>query len=153
MVRRLPIFLSLMVFLVAACGDGSVVAGSGDGDGDDEPQALLDDARSQWSEADLTSYRLTIRELCFCPETVWIDDVADGEIIGHEAGSDESLFDPGARTMDDLFDEVQAAIDGGFATLDLDFDPETGALRRYWVDVNVQMADEEHGVEVELRSS
>jgi hypothetical protein len=50
--------------------------------------------------------------------------------------------------MDDLFDEVQAVIDTGYASLELEVDPETGALVRYWVDVDERMADEEHGVEV-----
>jgi hypothetical protein len=50
--------------------------------------------------------------------------------------------------METLFDEVEAVIAESYATLELDFDPETGGLRRYWVDVRETMADEEHGVEV-----
>ena len=47
-----------------------------------------------------------------------------------------------------LFTAVQMVIDEGYATLDLEFDPETGALVRYFVDIDRRMADEESGVEV-----
>jgi hypothetical protein len=89
-----------------------------------------------------------MRELCFCPETVWTDTIAAGEVVAHEAASDDSFFDPGERTMEDLFDDIEDVIDNGFATLDLEFDDETGAVERYWVDIEELMADEEHGVEV-----
>jgi hypothetical protein len=89
-----------------------------------------------------------MRELCFCPETIWADTITDGVVVAHEAVSEDSLFDPGERTMEDLFDDIDDVIDNGFATLDLDFDEDTGALVRYWVDVEEMMADEERGVEV-----
>jgi hypothetical protein len=91
---------------------------------------------------------LTLREVCFCPESVWVETVVEGVIASHEPAAEGGFYDPGPRAMDDLFDEVQAAIDAGYASLELEVDPETGALVRYWVDVDERMADEEHGVEV-----
>ncbi len=165
--RLLALLALLTVFAlaVAACGDDTPVETGDDGSSTtttaapttsvpnidpDSPAARLAAARARWADEGPGSYRLTMRQLCFCPETVWSDTVVDGEVVAHDPVSDDSFFDPGERTMDDLFDEVQLAIDTGFATLDLEFDEETGALVRYWVDVEEMMADEEHGVEVVL---
>lgn len=155
--------MAAFVLVVAACGDDTPVETGDDGSSTtttlapstsvpnvdpEAPEARLAAARARWADVGPTSYRLTMRELCFCPETVWTDTVVDGAVVSHEPESDDSFFDPGERTMDDLFDEVELFIVNGFATLELDFDEETGALVRYWVDVDEMMADEEHGVEV-----
>jgi hypothetical protein len=50
--------------------------------------------------------------------------------------------------MEMLFDEIDTAITAGYATLDFEFDPATGAVIRYWVDIDERVADEEHGVDV-----
>ncbi|MDG2232472.1 MAG: DUF6174 domain-containing protein, partial [Ilumatobacter sp.] len=76
------------------------------------------------------------------------DTVVDGEVTEHVALTDDAFFDPGPATMLSLFTAVQMVIDEGYATLDLEFDPETGALVRYFVDIDRRMADEESGVEV-----
>lgn len=158
MTRRIVVVLAVLALLAVACGDDSPVeSGSGPDPtttssppvGDpDSPAARLAAARGKWAVSGPTSYTLTTQELCFCPETIWIDTVVDGEVVTHVAGPDEGFFDPGERTMGTLFDEIEAAIDMGYARLDLDFDDTTGAVERYWVDVSEQMADEEHGVEV-----
>jgi hypothetical protein len=161
MTRRLFVLLAVLALLSIACGDDSTPVDAGEGPEDTtsttttpppadpaSPQERLAAARAMWAENGLASYRLTTQELCFCPETVWIDTVVDGSVTTHESAGDETFYDPGERTMEVLFDEVAAAIDEGYATLDLDFDPDTGALVRFWVDVDEMMADEEHGVEV-----
>jgi len=168
--RRFAAILTVLVLLAAACGDDATTETSGETGGStttsststsstttpstttpdrpDTPEARLSAARSLWADNGPASYRLTTQQLCFCPETVWIDTVVDGQVVAHEPVSQEAMFDPGEHTMETLFDEVEAVIDDGYATLDLDFDPETGGLRRYWVDISEMMADEEHGVEV-----
>jgi hypothetical protein len=163
MTHRLLAVLAAFVLVVAACGDDTPVETVDGGSSTtttaapptsvpnvdpDSPEARLAAARARWAEEGPSAYRLTMRELCFCPETVWTDTVAAGEVLAHEAASDDNFFDPGERTMEDLFDDIEDVIDNGFVTLDLDFDEETGALVRYWVDVEEMMADEEHGVEV-----
>ncbi|MEZ5165436.1 MAG: DUF6174 domain-containing protein [Acidimicrobiales bacterium] len=111
------------------------------------PAGKLANARATWAAVGPPTYRITVRALCFCMASVWTDTVEDGVVTAHVAQVADA-FDPGPRTMEDLFDEVEAAISEGYATLDLEFDSETGALIRYWVDVNEMVADEEHGVEV-----
>jgi len=50
--------------------------------------------------------------------------------------------------METLFDEVDEVLSADYVRMDLEFDPLTGALARYWVDIEEMMADEEHGVTV-----
>jgi hypothetical protein len=162
--RRFAAILTVLVLLAAACGDDATTATSGETGGStttsstttstttpdrpDTPEGRLAAARALWADNGPASYRLTTQQLCFCPETVWIDTVVDGQVVAHEPASRDAMFDPGEHTMETLFDEVEAVIDEGYATLELDFDPETGGLRRYWADISEMMADEEHGVEV-----
>ena len=113
-----------------------------------EAQAQLDAAAARWDAQGLTSYTIVTQQLCFCPEQEWSDTVVDGEVTEHVALTDDAFFDPGPATMLSLFTAVQMVIDEGYATLDLEFDPETGALVRYFVDIDRRMADEESGVEV-----
>lgn len=150
--------LVLVLLAAAACGDDSTTETAGPTGSPttttstsikpDTPAAQLAAARALWADNGPKSYRLTTQQLCFCPETVWIDTVIDGTVVAHESANQESMFDPGAYTMEALFDEVNDVIGSGYATLELDFDSETGGLQRYWVDVSETTADEEHGVEV-----
>jgi hypothetical protein len=159
----LPALLAVAL-VAAACGDDSStdVGGPGD-DGSaasttsvatdaapdpDTPEGALAAARRRWAENGLVSYRLATTEICFCPETAWVNTIVDGAVVSHEASGDASFFDPGPRSMETLFDEIAAAIAEGYETLDVEYHPETGAVVRYYVDVEALMADEEYGVEV-----
>jgi hypothetical protein len=114
----------------------------------DDAQSRLDAAAARWNDHGPASYTMVTRQLCFCPEQEWQDTVVDGEVAEHITLSDDSFFDPGPATMPSLFADIQAVIDEGYASLDLAFDSETGAVQRYFVDIDERMADEEHGVEV-----
>jgi hypothetical protein len=159
--RLIPLLLTVAL-LATACGDDSSTDVGGPG-GEPAttttttptstldvttPEGALLAARQRWAANGPTSYRLTTQELCFCPETVWVNTVVDGEVIAHEPVGDEAFYDPGARTMEALFDEISDAITNGYETLEVDYHPETGAVARYWVDVEAMMADEEYGVQV-----
>ena len=162
MTRRLIPLLVAIALLAAACGSTTTDTEAGGGPDPTTPTTTqtfapvdqgtpaerLAAARALWAENGPSTYRLTTQQVCFCPESIWADTVIDGEIVSHEAVADDGFFDPGGRTMEALFDEVDEAITDGFATIDLEFDPGTGALVRYWVDVDERMADEEHGVDV-----
>jgi hypothetical protein len=115
---------------------------------DDDAQAQLDSAVARWNGQGPTSYTMITQQLCFCPPQEWSDTVVDGEVTEHVALTDDAFFDPGPATMSSLFADVQEVIDAGYAALDLAFDPETGALIRYFVDIDERMADEESGIEV-----
>lgn len=165
--RILPLLLSI-VLIAAACGDDSSSTDAGDGGGDgggagtsttttttteapidtSTPEGQLTAARAQWAANGTSSYVLTTQQLCFCPPGEWIDTVVDGEVTGHAFAGNDSFFDPGPRTMETLFDEIEAVLAADYASIDLSFDAETGAVERYYVDVDEMMADEENGVEV-----
>jgi len=158
--HMLPTLFAVLALVGAACGEETLVDLADGGpsmsttsttttqlDLGSSP-ARLAVARAQWADSAPATYVLTLRELCFCPETVWTETIADGVVVSHEPSTAEAAYDPGPRTMEDLFDEVQGAIDAGYATIELEVDPETGALVSYWVDVDEMTADEEYGVEV-----
>ena len=112
------------------------------------PEARLAAARARWADSGPKSYTIETRQTCFCPPTTWVDTIVNGVVVSHESMAKDAFFDPGARTMEDQFNEIGAAITEGYASIDLRFDSETGALISWWVDVSEMMADEEHGVEV-----
>ena len=111
-------------------------------------QADLDAARELWTAQGSDSYTIVTQSLCFCPNEQWSDTVVDGVVTEHMALADDVFSDPSARPMDVLFDFVQQAIDNGYASLTVSYDPDTGALQQFFVDVDEMMADEEYGVEV-----
>ena len=111
-------------------------------------QAELDAARELWAAQGPSSYTIVTQSLCFCPAEQWSDTVVDGVVTEHVALSDDVFFDPAARPMDVLFESVQQTIDNGYASLTVSYDPDTGALSQFFVDVDEMMADEEYGVEV-----
>jgi hypothetical protein len=152
--RTLIAVLALAAF-ASACASDPVITTSGE----PTPEApedtlaptreeMLEDARVRWAEAGPTSYVMTTRVECFCPQGEWEDVVVDGEVTSHTSSGDEPLFDPGEQTMETLFDEVDEVLSADYVRMDLEFDPLTGALARYWVDIEEMMADEEHGVTV-----
>jgi len=112
------------------------------------PEARLSAARQLWATNGFDAYSMETRQSCFCPPATWIDTVVDGAVVSHDPTTQDAFFDPGVRTMQDMFDEIEAAITEGYASIDLQFDPNTGAVVSWWVDVSEMMADEEHGVEV-----
>ena len=150
-----------LLLLVAACGDDDTTTVAGPagetptsaapaGPYAAELQALAD-ARQQWADAAIDDYSYRYSQLCFCPQSEWIVTVVDGEVTAQEpAPGTEPIggAEPEARSMTELFDLVEEEIAAGPASVELAFDPETGALDRYWVDVDERVADEERGIEV-----
>ena len=115
---------------------------------DPSVQADLDAARDLWATQGPTSYKIVTQSLCFCPQEPWSDTVVDGVVTEHVALTDGVFSDPAARPMDALFDEIQRVIESEYASLTVSYDPATGALKQFFVDVSEMMADEEYGVEV-----
>lgn len=139
---------------VVDTGSPTTVADPGDDSGDpidaNDPAERLAAARQTWAENGPTSYVLITQLQCFCPVTEWKNVVVDGEVTSTVATGEDTFIEPQAQTMETLFDEVESAIRDGYAHLDLEFAPDTGALLSYWVDVDERMADEEHGVVITL---
>jgi hypothetical protein len=160
---KLPLLalVGVLAIVASACGgDSTVDTGSTtpiDGSGQTtivldidsaDPLVRLDAARQLWQANGPSTYAMRTKLQCFCPQIEWKNTVVDGELISTVNIGEDGFTEPEAQSMETLFDEVDSVIDDGYATLDLDFDTETGALLNYWVDVEEFMADEEHGVVV-----
>lgn len=160
-VRALVASVVLSLLVLAGCGDDEAPVATGSTDPTttttaaagpvDAEQARLDEARQRWEQAGLEDYRLTWTVQCFCPRTTFIDTIVDGEVVSHEQAPDsDALHDPGPKTVPEIFDEVQSAIDEDPATLEVTYDDDTGAVTSWWADYELHMADEEQGLEVQL---
>lgn len=156
--RALVASVAISLLALTGCGDDDAPVATGGetttttaaGPADSE-RARLDEARQRWERAGIEDYRLTWTVQCFCPRATFVDTVIDGEVISHEQAADsDALDDPGPKTVPDIFDEVQAAIDEEPATLEVAYDDETGAVTSWWADYRLDMADEEQGFEVQL---
>ncbi|MFT7600817.1 MAG: hypothetical protein ACI8TP_003765 [Acidimicrobiales bacterium] len=102
-------------------------------------------AREQWEEAAVASYRFTYKPQCFCPQVTRTVTVVDGQVtevsdLGDTIGGLPPL------TIDDLFNEVAAAVEGGAFAVNVTYDEALGFPSDYFIDPNQFTADEEHGV-------
>lgn len=113
-----------------------------------EVRDRLDEARARWDAADVDSYDLVYREMCFCPEIVVSVSVRDGEIVDYSIATDFDA-DVEVRTVEDLFDEIAAALELPPASISLEVDEELGHPVSYFIDEETFIADEEHGVTIE----
>lgn len=109
--------------------------------------ADLQSAKAQWDAAGITDYDFTYRVQCFCPETIRRVTVRDGEVV--EVVDEAESFEgwPGL-TIDDLFDELETAIEAPAFTIDVTYDEGYGFPSDYFIDEEQNMADEEHGIVV-----
>jgi hypothetical protein len=107
-------------------------------------------ARARWDAAGVDSYDLVYREVCFCPEIVVAVSVRDGVVVDSSVESEiDSGYEPPARTVEDLFAEIEAALALPPAHVTAQFDEETGYPVSYFVDEEEFIADEEFGISVE----
>lgn len=158
--RALFASLTISVLLLASCGDDETPVASNGGSttsvtqpevAPDGHQARLDAARARWEAAGITDYQLRWTLRCFCPQSTFVDTIEDGQVVQHrEAPGSEAFDDPGPKTMETIFGEVQDAIDSEPFSLEVDYDAQTGAVQSYFVDEAENIVDEEHGLDVEL---
>jgi hypothetical protein len=145
----------VLVLIAAGCGDDDTLSpGSGQ---ETSPtatpspetlEAQLDAARALWADNGFASYYLTTVEVCFCFGPSWTDTIVDGVVVAHDSGTSTAHLDTDSRSMESLFDEVEAQLAKDYEQFDIDFDAETGALNRYMVDEHMAPTDGHHGLEV-----
>lgn len=89
-------------------------------------------ARARWAVANADDYSFQFRRSCFCPtglvRPVHIE-VLDGTVTSAVYVDTEEPLPPpltSVPTIDDLFDEVQAAIDGMAFSILADYDADLG---------------------------
>lgn len=118
-------------------------------------QQQLDANRKKWDSLDIDDYAFTLQRNCFCrgdairPINI---EVRDGKIASAtfadtgEAVPDDLDFNK--LTVNDLFKEVQQAIKGGAAQVDVTYDKQYGFPTSIYIDQSRQIADEEVGFTV-----
>jgi len=130
--------------MVIACA----LTGCGDGFGPEIHRLL--DARARWEGAALRSYRFHYDRTCFClpaangPAVV---TVRDGVVTNVELlQSSETIGEPILAefpTIEDLFDLIATAIDGGWDKLEVEYDEALGFPTTLAVDPSTTTADDE----------
>ncbi|KRF17140.1 hypothetical protein ASG90_07400 [Nocardioides sp. Soil797] len=108
------------------------------------PESRLLDARQAWRNSGIASYQWRYERFCYCPEVKMAIEVVDGRAVGVQnaaRGGDPS--DPTVKTMEDLFDAVEAALRDA-DEVHVTYDPQTGAVRRLSVDHVENAIDDEY---------
>ena len=115
----------------------------------------LEEARARWTAQGWRhDYDVVVERQCFCPEeirgpvrvVVRNDQVIERRYVsGGVVPPDRAQFFP---AVDGMFEEIESAIADDVYRLDVEYDPENGVPRRFWVDRDERIADEESGVQV-----
>lgn len=104
-------------------------------------------ARAAWEQSGFADYDATYRILCYCPEIIVTIEVRDGALARHRIeGAATTDF---LETVEEMFADIEDAIDGAASAIDAAYHPELGYPVRVYVDELEFVFDEEHGFEVE----
>lgn len=112
------------------------------------PSSELADHRALWQNAGIRQYQFTYHQSCFCPPEENILISVENNVIvsaiyemsGEEVGEPRRQY---LLTIDQLFDEIQNAIDDEVYHLDVSYDSHFGYPTRIAIDQDLMMADEE----------
>ncbi len=117
-----------------------------------DPQDELDENRIRWNELGIADYDYRFERVCFCtPDFVrpGIISVRAGAIAWVLDPDDASPLDSGLYlTLDELFDEIQDAIDDWADDLLVSYEPTRGYPRSIEIDYFFGLADDEIGYRV-----
>jgi uncharacterized protein DUF6174 len=111
-------------------------------------EEALDDARDKWEDQGIDSYRITVRESCFCPIELggpFVVTVVRGRIESVVYAGEGADVVPNERiplTVDELFDTVETA-DREAAEVRAEYDPTYGFPATIFVDRIRNAVDDE----------
>ena len=117
------IILLLLALVLAACSAGT--------------KSEYDVNLEKWQDANISHYRYSLRLICFCPGTDKMPlsiEVQNGEVVsmtyadGTPVPADDPQFEfySGYATIDRLFSELKAELDGGSEEVTVTYDPTYG---------------------------
>jgi hypothetical protein len=145
------LILSVLLFAGACASTTLGPTGTAVPDG---PQTRLDEARSQWTEAGITSYDFTFSRGCFCPveyvgpyQATVIDGVVtaatyEGVDLLEIEVLQTSSYSERVLTVDEVFAEIARAVQDA-DSLEVTYHPDLGYPTSASIDWELQMADEE----------
>jgi hypothetical protein len=93
----------------------------------DEIRAAYEAARDRWEQGGIDSYEFMLVRNCFCPEdyrgpfSVTVENGVVTEALYQGGGAKDGV----ATTVDEVFDEIERALDEGVLT-EITYDPTTG---------------------------
>jgi hypothetical protein len=137
------LLLVLMTLVLAAC---SAVAGA------TGTQSEFEQNKEKWQDANISHYRYNLHISCFCvfvENMPLVIEVQDGEVVSMEFqnGSeiDPSLLELFEKyaTIDRVFAEVEAGLNGAADNVVVKYDPTYGFPTEVTIDVEEQAADDE----------
>ena len=140
MKKLLVILMSLML---AACTAVGNAMGS---------QSEIEQNKQKWQDANISHYRYNLHISCFCifvENMPLIIEVQDGEVVSMEFQNgkeiDPSLIDLFNKyaTIDRVFAEVEAGLNGAADNVVVKYDPTYGFPTEVTIDVEQQAADDE----------
>lgn len=112
-------------------------------------------ARSYWQNVGSDDYAFTLSRTCFCPsdwqgpfEVMVRDDAVVRVFQERRAVQAEELEELKIPTINDLYTLTETAFVEGAALVELEVDPETGAVRNLFIDRNSEIADEDISIEI-----
>ncbi|UCC75012.1 MAG: hypothetical protein JSV86_10800 [Gemmatimonadota bacterium] len=115
----------------------------------------LEDNRALWESEGPASYSFDYHVVCYClpevtrPVTI---TVQHGEVVSVTyVDTGEPVDTPclcDYPTVDDLFDEIESVLAEDPYSVRVDYDPELGYPADFFVDYDLQIADEEWGFDV-----
>ncbi len=116
-----------------------------------EAQTKLDKHRTLWISNPAATYSFVLTPICFCPQDL-LDPVTvlvvDGVVasVSYVKSGKAPEHDGYGRyvTIDELFDTIQEAIDGGASQITAAYDPQVGYPTDVRIDYDTRMADEEY---------
>jgi hypothetical protein len=137
------LLIVLMTLVLAACTAAGNVMGN---------QSEIEQNQEKWENANISHYRYHLSITCFCifsQDMPLIVEVQDGEVVSMEFQSGNEI-DPESRklfekyaTIDRLFAELEANLNGAAAEVTVQYDPTYGFPTEVTLDFVKEAADDE----------
>ena len=136
------LILIVMAFILAACASANALGS----------QSEIEQNHEKWQEAGISHYRYHLSISCFCVFTQdmpLILEVRDGKIVSMEYQNGKEI-DPSLTelfekyaTIDRVFAELEAGLNGAADEVTVKYDPTYGFPAEVTIDVEKQATDDE----------
>lgn len=145
-VRWRPACAAALLWALAGCSNPAGPSGA---------QGQLDESRRKWDERGLTDYQYQYQNICFCapaftnPVVVSVSRGAIVAAVDVQSGRPVDASDLGRyRSVPQVFDVIQDAIDRKAARIEASYDPTFGHPTDVSIDYDRMIADEELGIRI-----
>jgi hypothetical protein len=136
------LILIVMTLILAACASANAMGSSSE----------IEQNKEKWQDAGISHYRYHLFISCFCiftEDMPLIIEVQDGEVVSMELSSGKEI-DPSLlelfnkyATIDRVFAEVEAGLNGAADNVVVKYDPAYGFPTEVTIDFETQAADDE----------